>query len=335
MNSEYIEENGVFFRKSSKADLQRIDSIVLDIDGVVMDVRSSFRVAVSRTTQFYFTRILNWTGKAILVSPAETQFFKLAGGFNNDWELTYIAVLFFLAKREQFNNQNLDFLKNRGKSVKDFTKEVAVQGGGLQGAEKLLFSTRKPEQVEKIKENWDKNKIKQIFQEIYGGIDYCKKLYGFKPEFVKQRGLINQEKALLGTEDLRPFYPKIGVLTGRTKEEARVALDFASISNMVVEKAVTVDDGGLTKPDPRILLNLGEILNTGTGIYIGDTVDDFKTVTNFRAMEAKEVGKIKFLAGIVIRRESEKEMFFDLGADVVAEEPRQILQVLSRLRKGG
>ncbi len=335
MNSEYTEENGVFLRKSSKADLQKIDSMVLDIDGVVMDVSSSFRVAISKTTQFYFTRILNWTGKAILVSPAETQFFKLAGGFNNDWELTYIAVLFFLAKREQFNNQNLDFLKNRGKSVKDFTKEIAVQGGGLQGVERLLFSTRKPEQVEKIKENWDKNKIKQIFQEIYGGIDYCKKLYGFKPEFIKQRGLINQEKALLGTEDLRPFYPKIGILTGRTKEEARVALNFAAISNMVTEKAVIVDDGGPTKPDPRILLNLGEILNTGMGIYIGDTIDDFKTVANFRAMEPKEVGKIRFLTGIVIRRESEKEMFLDLGADVVAEEPKQILHVLSRLRKGG
>lgn len=335
MSVEYEQENGVFLRTSSIPDLEKIDSIILDIDGVILDVTSSFREAISRTAQFFFTKILRWTGKAIVILPVETQFFKQAGGFNNDWELTYVAVLFFLAKSAQFDNQNLDYLKNRGKSVKDFCKEVAVQGGGLDAAQKVLFSTRKQAQVEKITSKWDKAKIKQIFQEIYGGIDYCRTLYGFKPEYIKEKGLINQEVALIKAEDLQAFYPKIGIITGRTVEEARIALDFAALESMISKKAVLVDDGGLTKPDPRILMNLGEILGVGTGIFIGDTVDDLRTVTNYQALKAEKELQTRFLSGLITQKESEKKMFFNLGADIVAENPGQMLDMLSRLRKRG
>ncbi len=330
MSDEYIQfESGIFLRKNSIPGLKKIDSVILDIDGVILDVTSSFRVASSRTTQFYFTNVLNWVGKAILITPQETQLFKLAGGFNNDWELTYAGVLFFLAKSVQFVNNNLDFLKNRGKSVKDFTNEVASQGGGLKAAEKVVFSALKSEQVEKILNLWDKDKIKQIFQEFYGGTDYSKKLYGFEPEFIKEKGLLNQEKVLLDSKNLKPFYSKIGVLTGRTREEADVALEFSSLDNMISKEAIFCDDGGFTKPDPRILLNLGQILNTKVGIYLGDTVDDLRTVANFRGIESE----MEFFAGIVTRRESERETFFNLEADVVTEDPNQILVAIFNLKQ--
>lgn len=336
MSGEYTQhESGVFLKTSSISELKQLDSVILDIDGVILDVTASFRAAISRTTQFYFTNVLQWNGKAILISPAETQFFKLAGGFNNDWELTYAAVLFFLAKSVQFNNNNLDFLKNRGKFVKDFTKEVAAKGGGLSGAERVIFSALKQEQVKIITGLWDKAKIKQIFQELYGGIDYCKKLYGFEPEFIQEKGLINQEKLLLNAENLKPFYPKIGVLTGRTREEAEVALSFASLDQMVSNEAVFSDDGVLTKPNPKILVNLAETLVLSKGIYLGDTVDDLRTVANYRTLEKGEKPKADFFSGMIIKKESERELFFDLQADIVAEDPNQVLCVLSNLKEGG
>jgi len=318
------------------SELKKVDSIVLDIDGVVLDVTESFRVAISKTTQYYFSNVLGWNGKALLVSPVETQFFKRAGGFNNDWELTYAAILFFLAKSVKFDNYNLDFLKNRGKSVKEFTKEIAAQGGGLEGAERAVLFALKNEQVQKIKEAWDKAKIKRIFQELYAGVDYCKRLYGFDPEYIREQGLLNQEKVLLEADNLKPFFPRIGVLTGRTKEEAKIALDFAGLNSMVSSEALISDDGNLTKPDPQILLQIGKTLHTEVGIYIGDTIDDFKTVTNFQNMKSEEKKTdLLFLSGIIAGRELDREMFLSLKADIVTDDPNEALMVLSELRKGG
>ncbi len=81
--------------------------------------------------------------------------------------------------------------------------------------------------------------------------------------------------------------------------------------------------------------SLGEILNTVTGIYIGDTVDDFRTVANFRAIECEERSKVEFFSGLIAPRQSERVMFFNLQADIVAEDPNQILVVLSNLKQGG
>ena len=335
MTNEYEQRDGVFLRKAAVSDLQRLDGLILDIDGVILDVSSSFRVAISRSTQFYFTQTLGWSGKAILISSAETHFFKEAGGFNNDWELTYAAVLFFLAKSVKFNNQNLDFLKNRGKSVKEFTREIAVRDGGLDVAQQVLLSTLKPDQVQAILQKWDKNKIKQIFQEIYGGVDYCRTLYGFEPEYIKEKGLINEEKALLERADLAAFGPKIGIITGRTKEEAAAALELAGIADRVQHNAVFCDDGGPTKPDPAILLEMKAVLGLKVGIYIGDTIDDFRTVSNYHKLMQGDKKQTRFLSGLIVRREADRQKFLDLGADVVADEPREVLQALSQLRKGG
>jgi HAD superfamily phosphatase len=335
LSSEYEEKKSVLLRKSAVSDLERLDGLILDIDGVILDVSSSFRVAISRSTQFYFTDILGWTGKALLISPAETQFFKQAGGFNNDWELTYAAVLFFLAKSAKFGNQNLDFLKNRGKSVKDFTKELAIRGGGLEGAQQVLLSTQKQGQVRQIIEKWDRGKIKQIFQEIYGGVDHCKVLYGFEPQFIKEKGLINEERALLEADDLDLFLPKIGIITGRTREEATAALKLAGLEDTIRSEAVLSDDGGMTKPDPGMLLEMENILAVETAIYVGDTIDDFRTVANYQKMTGGKKSRKQFLSGLITQREFEKQRFIDLGADAIAENPKQMLNVLSQLRKGG
>ncbi|MDP3013807.1 MAG: hypothetical protein Q8M92_06150, partial [Candidatus Subteraquimicrobiales bacterium] len=94
---DYIEiVPNLLIRKDVSNFLSKIDSVVLDIDGVILDVSQSFRVAISRTVQYYFVEVLKYSGDACLITPEETQAFKMAGGFNNDWELTFSVVLFYL-----------------------------------------------------------------------------------------------------------------------------------------------------------------------------------------------------------------------------------------------
>ena len=64
------------------------DAVVLDVDGVLVDVADSYRRAIVESVARLYDRT---------VDRSEIQLFKDAGGFNNDWELTYAAALYVLA----------------------------------------------------------------------------------------------------------------------------------------------------------------------------------------------------------------------------------------------
>ncbi len=305
---------------------KKIDSLVLDIDGVILNVTRSFRVAISKTTQFYFKKILKWPGDAVLITPDETQFFKMAGGFNNDWELTYAAVIFYLGKSASLSDRNLNVLRDSGQSLRDFTNEVKKMGGGLKPAERVALSTLKDK--ERIKALWDRNLIKQIFQEFYAGVDWCKRLYGFNPVYVNKRGLLNREKVLISRKLVKQFYPKVSVITGRTKKEAGIALEKANLSDIIFPEKVLSDDGGVRKPDPKLLADLSKKMDTKVGVYIGDTPDDIETVNNY-----KKLGRNgKFLSCIVLRETEKVKRFIEGDVDILAGSGNDVLNEISKLK---
>ncbi len=53
--------------------------LIFDIDGVLVDVRNSYRLAIKKTVEYYCQQE---------VHPGEIQELKNESGFNNDWDLT-------------------------------------------------------------------------------------------------------------------------------------------------------------------------------------------------------------------------------------------------------
>jgi HAD superfamily hydrolase (TIGR01548 family) len=95
-----------------------VDAVVLDIDGVLVDVENSYRRAILESLDEVY-------GESI--AKAAIQQFKDAGGFNDDWELTYAAALYLLGSREGLS---LD--------VDGFTDGIAERGGGLDAAAEVV-----------------------------------------------------------------------------------------------------------------------------------------------------------------------------------------------------
>lgn len=318
----------VYVRETSLDELAKVDSLVLDIDGVILDVTGSFRVAISRTVQFFFNRFLGFnSGSAVLVSPEETQLFKLAGGFNNDWELTFAAVLFYLVIARVFKTCDFDSLKARG-DLADFCQRIKRSGGGLDAAENLALEEALPELKGEILREWRTDLIQQVFQEYYAGVDFCQKLYGFEPVYIKEKGLMNQERVIMDSKKLTGFHQRLGVLTGRTKEETEAALEKAALSKLIPKHNVLFDDGIHRKPDPKMLEILGSKIGAKTGIYVGDTLDDLQTVVNFRNC----FDQPKFLSGIVTRQASEIELYAEAGADIISLNTNDLLDTMIALR---
>lgn len=323
-------KDGVFVRELALHKLRKVNSLVLDIDGVILDVRDSFRVAISNTVQYFFSERLAFKGSVTLLSPRETQLFKLAGGFNNDWELTYAACLFYLVKAAKLDSRSLYELRKKGGNIGNYTNLVRKLGGGLEGSKQACFRKLDRRETLELEKLWDTDFIRRIFQEYYSGLDYCQKLYGFTPRYVKKKGLVDQEKVIISKELVDEFSPRVAILTGRTKREANTALKRASLKGMILPNLVFTAEEGITKPDPAPLRHLGGVMKTQVGIYLGDTPDDLATVNNF-----KELGEnFAFLSGIVYGGTSEVDLYQRKKADILATSPNDILSAVLELKGG-
>ena len=330
LNSNYLFSENIILNKKILNKISQVDTLVFDIDGVLIDVRDSYREGVCRTVQFYFKEILRFQGSQNLINPEEVKYFKMAGGFNNDWDLSSAVVLFYLMKAEDNNLKNIDELRSNKPDIKTFTTRILPPGGGLGKVVDLVeknWGTKG-----KIFNQWDKELITKIFKEIYAGEEYCFDIYGFNPSLIKSEGLIEKEKIIIDKKkkDFLQNY-SIGILTGRNKREARVALERLGCEDNVFDGKIITADDGLGKPHPQGLKKLSASLKTKLGIYVGDLWDDLITVKNFN----KEVKTTKFLSAIVLAegfnlQNRTIEYYLNEGVDLLARDVNSILCYLKK-----
>jgi HAD superfamily phosphatase len=233
-----------------------VDAVVLDIDGVLVDVADSYRRAIVESVDRVYGRTID---------DAAVQEFKNAGGFNNDWELTDAAALFVLARDAGYSAD-----------VTTFTDAVADAGGGLDAAETVVRDAG----YETVFDRWDPEHLREVFQALYLGADLYRDLEGGDPPF-ETRGYIHDEPVLIeaGTIDALTDRFAVGVLTGRPAAEATIALDRVGLSVPDAHR-FTMDDWTEGKPHPRALVTLAERLAAERVAFAGDTLDDVRTAVN-------------------------------------------------------
>ena len=238
------------------------DAVVLDIDGVLVDVEDSYRRAILESIERVYDRTIR---------KADIQQFKDAGGFNNDWELTYAAALYVLATSE-----------NYGKSIDEFTDEIATRGGGLEAAEDAVRDELGAQATQRVTNRWDRERLRDVFQQLYLGADLYRGLEGGEPD-IENRGFIHDEPILLA-EETREYLLEnhdIGVVTGRPEAEAEIALERVGLEGEIpLEHRFTMDDWEEGKPHPRALTTLADRFDADTVVFVGDTLDDIRTATN-------------------------------------------------------
>jgi HAD superfamily phosphatase len=280
--------------------------IVWDIDGVLIAAGRSYRQTIINVTQYYFTELIGLQLDEKLLSWDDTQSFKLAGGCNDDWELTYSAILCYLAKLISDSKASvagpyvppgdLDGLRAKLKAfgngcgkcalaldIKQITSKAAAAGGGMAGVEKVLVQMFGGS-VENAKKMWFPGLIKQVFEEMYLGSKLFSKKYGISPTFYSGEGLIPREDALADIGTLLSLRKKyyFGIATGREHFEAEFSLRAHGFSRLFPpELIVALGDTVEKKPSPQPLLECRKRIckkftlpADTSAIYIGDSVDD-------------------------------------------------------------
>ena len=287
-----------------------VDAVILDIDGVLVDVADSYRRAIVESIEHVYGETIEYD---------HIQLFKNAGGFNNDWELTDAAALYVLARREK-----------PALSIETYTGLIAASGGGPTAAETAIADELDPASREQILSEWDRDRLRDVFQQLYLGGDLYRRLEGSEPDSdLDGNGFINDEPVLLTPETRRKLEAwSLGVITGRPAAEADIALDRVDLDIPDAHR-FTMDDWEAGKPDPHALLTLADRLDADRPVFVGDTLDDIRTVTNaIEADSERTFHAVGVLTGGLSGEEGRRK-YRSAGADVIVESINDLPELLN------
>ncbi|MFB6195914.1 MAG: TIGR01548 family HAD-type hydrolase [Haloplanus sp.] len=284
------------------------DAVVLDIDGVLVDVADSYRRAIVESVDRVYGRTID---------DDAIQQFKDAGGFNNDWELTYAAALFVLA-REAGYDADVDTL----------TDAIAAAGGGLDAAEAVIREA--PVDDDAVFDRWNPERLREVFQALYLGADLYRDLEGGDPPF-ETEGYIHDEPVLAERSTVESLTDRfaVGVLTGRPAAEANIALARVGLS-VPDDHRFTMDDWEAGKPHPRALVTLADRFDAARVVFAGDTLDDVRTATNAAAADPDRTYRgVGVLTG-GLTGDAGRRAFRDAGAAAVVDDVNDLPGLLTR-----
>lgn len=306
------------------ADAQRaaIDAVIFDMDGVLLDISQSIRVVNCLSVPYYLRTVLGWPAPDDLLTSADIEMFKNAGGFNDDWDLTYALVLHYIAKGHENPSAAPETLNVLQPNLTRYAARIKDRGGWLRAAEEIAFEHLTRDDRLAVETDYRKYLIKQVFQEMFAG-EYCERLYGYAPTLYTGRGCINDDRPLLDLTKL-PTDKMLGVQTGRTLEEARIGLEFCGLAGRIPETQMVTKSDGFQKPQPGGLAKLAERMGFTNAVYIGDALDDLRTVKNFNEAHSHAT----FLSAQVLTGPAgmaNEKMFRTSGADVLAADVNEVL----------
>ena len=272
------------------------DAVVLDIDGVLVDVADSYRRAIVESVERLYGRTID---------RADVQYFKDAGGFNNDWDVTDAVALYVLT-------DDRDPL-----ALPEFTDRIHEAGGGLDAAESIVADHLAADDLAAVRDAWDSAALRDAFQALYLGSDLYRDLEGGDPPF-DAPGYIHDEPVLVDPDTLYQLHSgaDVGVLTGRPAAEADIALERVGLA-VPDDHRFTMDDWDEGKPHPAALITLAERFDAEVVAFAGDTLDDVKTAVNAAAEDGeRSYHGIGVLTG-GLTGESGRDAFASVGADAV------------------
>ena len=270
--------------------LNEIDAIIFDCDGVLIDITKSYDQTIIQTTQYVLENFAKITN-SINVDFKIIDGFKSTGGFNDEVDLTYAAIISLVAA------------KKLEKDPTDFIFDVIknADSNGISSVENYLEGKIDISDIKKqlsFPSVHDDNPLYQIFDQLFYGPKLYQKLFENASKF-SEPGLIEQDDVILNNsliEKLQKKYDsKIAMLTGRGKESARYSLK-GLLEKFDLKNSVFLEDESreLAKPNPQPLLSIIKGMNSISTLYVGDSMEDF-----IMAKKATDLGSKTTFCGII------------------------------------
>ena len=302
------------------------DTLFFDVDGVLIDTIASFHATDIAVAEYVAGTIhgLDWgqrEGKTLL-TIADVDAFKQAGGYNNDWDMCYLLAALATARLREWKGTVL--AERTSQEWAALSRTANLQGHGGREWVDTTFppSTR-----------LDYDMIGDIYHEYYWGATDIRRRFGREPRYLPTfEGFVQHEKMLYPPD----FFTRLrhagiqhlGMITGRVGPEVDSALE--RMEDYSGEKwwETVIPADICPKPDPRALRLAIAATGAKGGLYIGDTADDFDLIQRYQ--DNKSSAEPDFLAAVLVVHPQEVELYKQRGADIIVKSVEDLLGFLPR-----
>lgn len=323
-----------------------LDTVLFDVDGVLIDTSRSYRLAVIHATD-RLVRVVNGLTAAPdpLLTADDVAAFKLAGGFNSDWDATQMLTALWTARLREWRGRPeaeiglAEWAARAGEAAR-------MRTGGLEWM-RATFPVSAIPSAETAR--WAED-------EFYWGAQLILEHYGHVPQYAPEAaGFVHNEELLL-TEDLlltlgRAGITHLGLITGRVGPEvvwavrrvvagsglAAHAADIAAAFGWFDAPygaspfGVVVSGDVFTKPDPRALEHAARAVRAKGGIYVGDTADDLDLVLRYRLELAVADPALPPVLAVIVASGPAADVYAARGADAIISHITELPEALARL----
>ncbi len=297
-----------------------LDTVLFDIDGVLIRTTESFRAADIAVAEYVVGTLhgLDWgqrEGKPLL-TLADTDAFKQAGGFNDDFTMSYLLASLFTARLREWRGTEL--AERDIVTWAELARAAQLRGrGGRTWVEDVVPASAR----------LDFNVIRDLHIEYYWGTQEVRKRFGREPRYLPYtEGFVHNETLLCPPD----FFARLraagikhmGMITGRVGPEVDSALERLLAHSGEQWWEVVVPADLYAKPDPQALRYALAQVGASGGLYIGDTADDLDVVLNYRARP--RAGEPPMLAAMVAQGEV-ADLYRQRGADIIVQSVEDLL----------
>lgn len=236
-----------YIRNDSKNELQSLDAIIFDCDGVLIDVRESYNACVVKAALFLFHQLTGIDLPESAVPKDVLYTLKKSGGFNNDWDMTYAILVPMLCElplpiealrndleEELVKHSKLKKRIERIKStiipilaknnfqfdIKKYTENLRdyiakADTTGINSIRRVV-SSQHPILFKIVDEfltypgEVGESLLTTVFEELFCGSELFKEIYDYELEFWNGKGLINREKKITTSKTFNELELLIG-----------------------------------------------------------------------------------------------------------------------------
>ncbi|HEX9038691.1 MAG TPA: HAD family hydrolase [Ktedonobacterales bacterium] len=316
-----------------------LDTALFDIDGVLVDTSGSYRRSVIEATDYLVRAQAGLSGGPNpLVTPEDVLAFKLAGGFNSDWDLVPALAGIWTARLREWRG---DPRATRPLTVWAADALAASQAGrgGLVWLRATVPASALP----------DPELARWVHDELHWGADGVRRLYGHAARYMPDApGHVSAEVSLLTPETLPALaaqgVTRYGLITGRNSPEVEEALALIAPEGVAQTRSgphgvavhppfsVIVPASLHTKPDPQALVYALETLGSRAAVYIGDTGDDLELTLRYRAEVLPHRPGLPTALAAAVAEGAAADLFKARGADIIVDAVSELPVALAALR---
>lgn len=308
-------DNGIFVDTSKTDKIKRLDGIIFDCDGVLIDVSNSYDLAIKKTTDFIVKEFAK-IDQSDFVSTQMINGFKDTGGFNDEVDVTYAMILSTIAAKKlkkPFSTFIFDVIKNSDQngisSVEKYLDILKIDLSEIR--KKLAYPGPRFTSV-----------LSSIFDQMFYGAKLYYDLYKKKPDFFDGNGFIENDVVLVNKQLLDSLKKKLGkkptIVSGRGIISAGYSLkELFDEFDLKNSKFLEDESRELAKPNPASLISSIKGLGSTCTMFVGDSMEDY-----IMAKKSDEMGNKTIFCGIYgtsKEPETKRKLFEKKNAEIILE----------------